>query len=183
MASPTAGVDGCVESEELKGFVAALEARRVAARDAALAALGARREVRRGRFADAASEPVRLGEVFEVEGQRFAVVAEYTRESEPAVALALQGTQVRRLEERSRAHGVQVLACGVTPCGAGRGGAKRRPVHAVVVELGAEEVLGEVLVVAYDYWWAQVSQIERERCPEGAGSAGFSSRRRVAASG
>lgn len=152
-----------MESEELKAFVSSLEERRNAARDAALATLGARREVRRGIFAEPASRP--LGEVFEQGGQRFAVVAHYTAESEPTVALALQGNAVRRLEERPRAHGVPVRACGVTPCSGADGSAPRRAVLPVAVELGPAETLGEVWGVTYDYWWAQVSHARRDPCP------------------
>lgn len=162
LAPPEVGVDGCVESEELKAFVNALEARRSEARDAALTALGARREVRRGIFVGPARK---RGEVFEQGGERFGVVAEYPREPEPTVALALHGNEVRRLEERPQAHGVPVRACGVTPCRQARQNAPRRPVLPVGVELGLGETLGEVLVVTYDYWWAQVSHVRREPCP------------------
>lgn len=160
---PDVGVDGCVESEELKEFVTALEARRREARDAALITLGARREVRRGVFMESAARM--LGDVFDLGGRRFAVLAEYPREPEPTVALALHGNEVRRLEERPRAHGVPVRACGLTPCPRERENAPRRPVLPVAVELGPGETLGQGLVVTYDYWWAQVSHAQREPCP------------------
>lgn len=164
VAPPEVGVDACVESEELKAFVNALEARRGAARDAALATLGARREMRRGTFVEAPATHS-MGEVFELGGKRFAVIAEYPHESQPTVALAVHGGEVRRLEERAQAHGVPVQACGVTPCPEPQQSTPRRRVLPVAVELGPGETLGQVLVVTYDYWWAQVSHREREPCP------------------
>jgi hypothetical protein len=164
VAPPEVGVDACVESQELKAFVSSLEARRGEARDAALAALGARREVRRGTFLEAPAAR-KLGEVFEQGGKRLVVIAEYPRESQPTVALAVHGHDVRRLEERPRAHAVPVQACGVTPCRQPQQSVPPRRVLPVAVELGAGETLGQVLVVTYDYWWAQVSQAQHAPCP------------------
>src|SRR5262245_12417509 len=72
--APRLGILGCVESRELRDYVLALDARRVQARRAALAALGATADDRRGSFGSAGA--VALGDSYEAEGKRFAVAAE-----------------------------------------------------------------------------------------------------------
>lgn len=159
---PALGVAGCVESDELHAYVSALEESRRSARDAALRAMGARREVRRGVLLDAA-RPAQLDEVIEHGGGRFAVVAHHAIGFEPEIPLAKLGNELRRIDERPRGHGVPVLVCGLTPCPPARGG-ERAQVRAVGIELAPDEVVGPALVVSYDYWWAQVSYPKRARC-------------------
>jgi hypothetical protein len=159
---PHPSVTGCVESRELLEYVLALDAHRRQARRAALAALGASDEERQGSFGEGAG-PARLGASFEANGLRFAVAAELALQFDPVVTLARQGTRLRRIDERPRAHGVAVLVCGVQRCPRKvRSG--RSLVRPLVIELLPGETWGEPLELRYDYWWANVSYDRSEPC-------------------
>jgi len=160
--APRPGILGCVESRELKDYVLALEARRRDARRAALVALGSSAEDRRGAFG--VTGAVALGDSYEVEGKRFAVVAELAAHFEPRVNLAKQGPVLRRIDERPRAHPVDVLACGLERCASPRTG-QRVEARPLVVELAPGESWGGSLDLSYDYWWARVRYHRREACP------------------
>jgi hypothetical protein len=160
--APAVGVAGCVESDELRAYASALEAERRRASDAALTQLGARREARQGVFLDSALS-AKVDDVLEDRGKRYAVVAHRAVGFEPQVTIAKRAGELYRIDERPRGHGVPVLVCGITPCPRPRGGA-RAEVRAVGVELAPGETFGAPLVVAYDYWWAQVTYPKRARC-------------------
>lgn len=162
VAAPRPGILGCVESRELKDYVLALDARRQAARREALEASGSMLEERRGAFG--AAGPLALDESYEVEGRRFVVAAERVPHAEPRVALARQGSLLRRIDERPRAHAVDVLVCGVERC-ARPGSGERVAVRPLVVELMPGESWAGSLELVYDYWWARVRYDEREACP------------------
>jgi hypothetical protein len=166
---PHPSVTGCVESRELKEYVLALDAERDAARRAALAASGAAPELRRGTFGDAAAPP--LDETWEVGGKRYAVVGALAPGFEPAAPLARRGDELYRLDERPRAHAVELTVCGVLRCP--RRSAPRAPVPArpLLVELGDGERFAGALPVAYDYWWANVSYDRAETCGAAASEA------------
>lgn len=158
---PHPGILGCVESRELKDFVLALEAQREQARRAALAALGAAPDDRRGVFGTAGA----LDQSYEADGKRFAVAAELAPNSEPRAALAKLGPVLHRIDERPRAHAVDVLVCGLERCAA-PGTAARVAVRPLLVELAPGESWGGSLELAYDYWWARVRYDRHEACPE-----------------
>jgi hypothetical protein len=162
VSAPAPGAAGCVESDELRAYVSALDRERRSARDAALVASGARQVARRGVFLDP-ERRAKLDETLEDQGRRYAVVAHQAAPFEPELALARLGNELRRIDERPRGHGVPVLACGVRSCPRAPGG-ERRPVRAIAVELAPGETLGAALVLAYDYWWAQVSYPKHARC-------------------
>jgi len=159
--APRPGVLGCVESRELKDFVLALDARRQASRRAALDALGSAPEERRGAFAVAGAAA--LDQSYEADGKRFAVAAELAPQFEPRVSLAKQGLVLRRIDERPRAHAVDVLACGLERCRRSSSGA-RIEARPLVIELASGESWGGPLALAYDYWWARVRYDRREPC-------------------
>jgi hypothetical protein len=160
---PGPGASGCVESRALKQFVRALELRRKAARAEALALLGSAERQVASEFAGL--EPGgTVGQRYEREGKRFAVVAELATLTPPVLALGVQGNQLRALEERPQAHAVPILVCGESSCP--RAERPRLPaVRTLGVELGPGEELGAPLRVSYDYWWAQVSYDRRRACP------------------
>jgi len=161
---PALGILGCVESPALKQYVAALEAHRRAASDAALLALGAQRDERPAAFADP-SVSARVGETYEAGGQRFAVVGQLAPRfaPQPHVPLVKVGNSLRPLSERPRAHPVPIHVCGFNACSAAHG--VRAPVRPVVVSLAPDESLGEPVSTSYDYWWANVSYNQRHKCP------------------
>jgi hypothetical protein len=161
---PRPGILGCVESRELKDYVLALDAQREQARRAALVALGATRDDRRGVFGTAGAAA--LDQSYEAHGKRFAVAAELAPHFEPRAALAKQGPVLRRIAERPRAHAVDVLVCGIERCES-PGARQRVAVRPLVVELAPGERWGGSLEVAYDYWWARVRYNRSEACPEG----------------
>ena len=165
---PCSGILGCVESRELKEYVLALDARRQEARRAALAALGSTSEIRRGAFAAAGG--VALDQSYEADGKHFAVAAELAPHFEPSVALAKQGRVLRRIDERPRAHAVDVLACGLERC-APRSRGQRSEARPLVIELAPDESWGGPLELGYDYWWARVRYPRRESCPQAPSSA------------
>jgi hypothetical protein len=158
------GSHGCVESPALKQYVLALEAHRRAASDAALVPLGARRDERRAEFAGP-SVSARVGETYEADGQRFAVVGQLAPRfaPQPHVALVKIGNSLRPLAERPRAHPVPVNVCGFNACRVAHG--VRAPVRPVVVSLAPDESLGEPVSTSYDYWWASVSYSQQKKCP------------------
>jgi hypothetical protein len=158
---PRPGILGCVESRELKDYVLALDAQREQARRAALVALGATRDNRRGVFGTAGAAA--LDESYEAHGKRFAVAAELAPHFEPRVALAKQGPVLRRIAERPRAHAVDVLVCGIERC-ASPGARPRVAVRPLLVELAPGERWGGSLELAYDYWWARVRYDRHETC-------------------
>jgi hypothetical protein len=167
---PIVTVTGCVESRELRAYVLALDARRGEDRAHALTAAGARAEQRRGSWAEPGlaaplDQTVTRGE------RRFAVVAELAAGVEPVVSLARSGRELRRIDERARAHPVRVLSCSERRCPntpAAPPSAPARPeVRPLLVELAPGESLGAPLSIAYDYWWADVEYASRERCPAG----------------
>jgi len=159
--APRAGITGCVESRELKAYVLALEARRLETRRAALAALGATDEERRGVFGDAGASE--LGKTFEANGRRYAIAAQLALHFEPKVTLARQGTLLRRITERPRAHPTPVLACGVQRCPReARSGPE--PARPLLIELEPAEAWGDALELGYDYWWADVRYDRAEPC-------------------
>ena len=162
---PRPGILGCVESRELKDFVLALDAQRQAARRGALAALGSTFEERPGAFRSgtAAGQPSFLDQTYEAQGQRFAVAAELAPHVAPRAALARQGAVLRRIDERPRAHAVDVLVCGVERCSRPVTSA-RVPVRPLVIELAPGEAWGGTLRLDYDYWWARVRYPRREPC-------------------
>lgn len=160
---------GCVESRELKDYVLALEAHRREAQGAALAALRASSEERPGVFGEPGVSG-RLDHTFEAGGKRFAVAAQQSPLFEPRVNLARQGSVVRRLDERPRAHAVDVLACGVRRCPEPRASA-RVEARPLLVELSPGETWGGALELVYDYWWAAVRYDRREACEPPAGPA------------
>jgi hypothetical protein len=159
---PRPGILGCVESRELKDYVLALDAQRDQARRAALVALGATRDDRRGVFG--AVGAAALDQSYEAHGKRFAVAAELAPHFEPRAALAKQGPVLRRIAERPRAHAVDVLVCGVERC-ASPGARPRVAVRPLVVELAPGESWGGALELAYDYWWARVRYDRHQACP------------------
>jgi hypothetical protein len=161
---PRPGILGCVESRELKAYVLQLEAQREQARDAALAALGATPEDRRGTFGTAGA--VALDQSYEADGKRFSVAAELAPHFEPRVALAKQVPVLRRIDERPRAHAVDVLVCGLERCPA-PGTKQRVAVRPLLVELAPGESWGGSLELAYDYWWARVRYDRHETCGPG----------------
>lgn len=160
---PRPGILGCVESRELKDYVLALDAQREQARRAALAALGATRDDRRGVFAAAGAAV--LDQSYEADGKRFAVAAELAPHFEPQAALAKQGPVLRRIAERPRAHAVDLLVCGRERC-ASRGTRQRVAVRPLLIELAPGESWGGSLELAYDYWWPRVRYDRAEACPE-----------------
>jgi hypothetical protein len=160
--APRPGILGCVESRELKEYVLSLDAHRQQARRAALAAFGATRDERRGVFGS--SGAASLDQSYEAGGQRFAVAAELASHFEPRVSLARQGSVLHRIDERPRAHAVDVLACGLERCTPPVSG-PRVAARPVVIELASGESWGGALRVTYDYWWARVRYDQRETCP------------------
>lgn len=164
---PAVTVTGCVESRELKTYVLALEAERAEARARALRALGATAEQRRGRWAEPGLAAP-LDEVVSQGERRFAVVAELAAGFEPVASLARSGQELRRIDERPRAHPVHVLSCSERRCprppAAPPARGEPRP---LLVELAPGESLGAPLALAYDYWWASVEHASSERCPAG----------------
>lgn len=158
---PRPGILGCVESRELKDYVLALDAQRDEARRAALAAMGATPESRRGAFGAAGAAT--LDQSYEADGKRFAVAAELAPRFEPRAELARQGHVLRRIDERPRAHAVDVLVCGLERC-ARPGAGQRVAARPLMVELGPGESWGGALELAYDYWWARVRYDRRETC-------------------
>lgn len=164
---PRPGVLGCVESRELKRYVLALEARRREARQAALAAHGVAEEQRRGAFGAAGAAA--LDQRYEAEGKRFVVASELAPHGEPRVPLARQGSVLRRIDERPRAHPVDVLVCGLERCPRqGREGERPRVApRPLVIELEPAESWGGALALSYDYWWARVRYDRREPCRAG----------------
>jgi hypothetical protein len=158
---PRPGILGCVESRELKDYVLALGAQRERARRAALAALDATPDDRRGVFGAAGVAP--LGQSYEADGKRLAVAAELAPHFEPRAALAKQGPVLRRIDERPRAHAVDVLVCGLERC-AVPGTKPRVAVRPLLVELAPGESWGGSLELAYDYWWARVRYDRHETC-------------------
>lgn len=160
--APRPGILGCVESRELRQYVLALDAHRRQARAAALAALGATPEERRGVFR--APVGLALGAQEEADGKRYAVAAEIAPHFEPVAQLAKQGPVLRRIDERPRAHAVDVLVCGIERCS--RAGAGQRvEARPLVIELAHGERWGGSLELSYDYWWARVRYPRRETCP------------------
>jgi hypothetical protein len=159
---PRPGILGCVESRELADYVHALDAHRAEARRASLTALGATAEDRRGVFGAAGAAA--LDQSYEADGKRFAVAAQLAPHFEPRAALAKQGPVLRRIDERPRAHPVDVLVCGLERCARPRSG-QRVEALPLVVELGPGERWGGALELAYDYWWARVRYDRRETCP------------------
>jgi hypothetical protein len=175
---PRPGILGCVESRELKDYVLALDAQREQARRAALSALGATLDDRHGVLGSAGAAT--LDQSYEAGGKRFAVAAELVGETrprrvstdveapaphfEPRVALAKQGPVLRRIDERPRAHAVDVLVCGIERC-AVPGTKQRAAVRPLLVELAPGESWGGSLELAYDYWWARVRYDHHETCP------------------
>jgi hypothetical protein len=145
----------------LKAYVQALQSERQLAGDAALAALGVRREVRPAFFAPS-GVPNQLGETYVADGKRLAVVAQMATLADPRPALARRGDALLRIEERPRSHPVPVRVCGTRTCQ--RPARVGVPVRPVVVELGPGEVLGDALTLSYDFWWAQVSYARERQC-------------------
>ena len=152
-----------MESRELKQFVLALESARRRSRAAALAALGVTERQSASELATPAPAP-RVGETYERDGKRFAVVAQLATASPPLLALAVQGRSVHVLDERARAHALPLRVCGVNSCPPSRALALPA-VHPLAVELASGEELGAPLRLEYDYWWAQVSYDRRRACP------------------
>jgi len=159
---PRPGILGCVESRELKDYVLALDAQREQARRAALAALGATRDDRRGVFGAAGAAA--LDQSYEAHGKRFAVAAELAPHFEPSATLAKQGPVLRRIDERPRAHAVDVRVCGLERC-ASPSARQRVAARPLLVELAPGESWGGSLELAYDYWWARVRYDRHETCP------------------
>ncbi|HTV21651.1 MAG TPA: hypothetical protein VMG12_23340 [Polyangiaceae bacterium] len=159
---PRPGILGCVESRELKEYVLALDAQRREARQTALDALGSTAEIRRGALGEAGA--VALDQSYEADGQRFAVAAELAPQFEPSVTLAKQGPVLRRIDERARAHAVDVLVCGLERCARPRAG-QRVEARPLVIALAPGETWGGALELGYDYWWARVRYNRREACP------------------
>jgi hypothetical protein len=159
--APRPSILGCVESRELKDYVRALDAQREQSRRAALAAVGATPVERRGLFGAAGAAA--LDQSYEAGGKRFAVAAELAPHFEPRAALAKQGPLLRRIDERPRAHAVDVLVCGVERCPQPRAGQRVAP-RPVVVELAPGESWGGSLELANDNWWARVRYDRREAC-------------------
>jgi hypothetical protein len=157
---PGPGAAGCVESSALKELVLALESDRRSSRAAALSALGVSERQSSSELAPALG----VGQRYERDGKRFAVVAQLATVSAPLLALGVQGHSVRVLDERPRAHAVPLLVCGVNSCPP-----SAAPVLPLVrplgVELASGEELGAPLRLEYDYWWAQVSYDRRRACP------------------
>jgi hypothetical protein len=172
VAPPRPSITGCVESRELKAYVLALDAHRRDARRAALDALGATDEERRGAFGGAGA-PDQLDATFDANGRRFAVAAQLAPGFEPEATLARQGGRLRRLDERPRAHPAPVRVCGVQRCNdEQRARPDRAAARPLVIELGPNETWGEPLELRYDYWWASVSYDRAEPCaPSAAVSA------------
>ena len=165
--SPPVTVTGCVESRELRAYVLALESERAEARARALAVLGATAEQRQGSWA----EPGRVAPLDGVVSQgerRFAVVAELAAGFAPIASLARSGRELRRIDERARAHPVPVLSCSERRCPSPPAAAPARSEpRPLLVELAPGESLGAPLPLAYDYWWADVEYASSERCPPG----------------
>lgn len=163
---PIVTVTGCVESRELSRYVLALDAQRAEARARALAASGASDEQRRGRWGEPGLAP--LDQIVSQGGRRFGVVAELSSGFEPVASLARSGQELRRIDERARAHPVPVLSCSERRCPkAPPAPPARSDVRPLLVELAADESLGAPLTLAYDYWWAAVEYASSERCPAG----------------
>jgi len=163
--APGPGASGCVESRELKEFVLALEAQRRSSRAAALSALGVTERRAASEFVEVASGRG-VGQTYEREGKRFAVVTQLASASAPLLPLGVQGSRVHPLDERPQAHAVPLLVCGVNSC-AGSSGSRTPalpPVRALAVELAPNEELGAPLRFSYDFWWAQVSYDQRRAC-------------------
>ena len=152
-----------MESRELKQFVLALAAERRRSRAAALAALAVIERPRASELVPLALGR-RVGETYEREGKRFAVVAQLATASTPELALGIQGRTVHALDERAHGHAVPLLVCGVNSCPASRA-PLLPPVRALAVELASAEELGAPLRFNYEYWWAQVRYDQRRTCP------------------
>jgi hypothetical protein len=159
---PEPSITGCVESRELKAYVLGLDAEREAARRAALAALGAAPELRRGTLGDAAAPP--LDETWQVDGKRYAVVGALAPGFVPTAPLAQRGGELFRLDERPRAHAVALTVCGVQRCPRRSAAQPRVAPRPLLIELGAGERFAGALPVAYDYWWADVRYDRAETC-------------------
>jgi len=162
---PRPSITGCVESRELKAYVLALDAEREGARRAALAALGAAAELRRGTLADAAAP--QLDETWQAGGKRYAVVGALAPGFEPMASLARRSGELYRLDERPRAHAVALTVCGVQRCPRRSAPEPRVPPRPLLIELGAGERFAGALPVAYDYWWANVRHDRAEACGAG----------------
>jgi hypothetical protein len=70
---------------------------------------------------------------------------------------------LRRIDERPRAHPVDVLVCGLERCTRPTRG-QRVAARPLVVELAPAESWGGSVELAYDYWWARVRYDRREAC-------------------
>jgi hypothetical protein len=170
-APPRPSITGCVESDELKPYVLALEARRSEARGAALTALGARVEARAAVFASGGT-PLGLDQTFEANGKRWVVAAQVAAGFAPAAPLAAVGQVIYRLQEHPRALPSPVLACGVQRCSPEQHiPAVPLPVRPVLVELQPGERWAGPLVVSYDYARADVRYDRAEPCAPAAAPA------------
>ena len=112
-----------------------------------------------------AREP--LDTLEEAAGRRRVVAAWLAPEFAPAATLARQGTLLYRLEERPRAHAVDLLVCGVARCPPPPRTGAPPPSNArpLWVELSPDERWGNALGVSYDYWWARVRYDRSAACP------------------
>jgi hypothetical protein len=163
VAAPVVGSSGCVESRELKAFVAALEAHRQRARAGALAAQGWQVAEHPSVFQDEPAELV-AGQTLEWNGQRFGMIGKLAVAVPPRVPLVQLGQRLHPLDERPVSHPVAVRVCGVKACPA------QRPLalparHWVAVPLASRLELGAPLALTYEFWWAQVSYDRERICP------------------
>ncbi len=160
IAPPAANAEGCISPEQLSSYSEALAQHAERTRLDFIHEHGLQLVEREGFFLSSEAEP--KDDEYEVNGQRFAVVAYMDATEKPLAQLVGANASLQVIEDRSRAHQVQLRVCGVNPCAYGRG-ARPQVLH-LAIRLGPKEHMGEPFVLDYDHWWVFADYTQYRQC-------------------